>query len=240
MKVSGRSSIRTNRRISLVLCYSLVVSTVFLPLGPRAIAAGSAGNNPTGISPSSILVQSRLFGTPAKLLASLIALLQGGGGTPSVPGPNLPDLDAARQVQDQDPTAPVTSNELEETEPQRCEDCDPINHRPVAVIGGPYSGTASQPVAFNGSGSFDPDGDPITFHWEFGDGSIGSGSAPTHIYSSASTYTVSLTVTDSHNLPSTTAATNVTVGVSPTPTPTPTPSSAPTPNPGTNNASFVS
>lgn len=240
MKVSGRSSIRTNRRISLGLCYSLVVSTVFLPLGPRAIAAGSAGNNPTGISPSSIPVQSRLFGTPGKLLASLVALLQGGGGTPSVPGPNLPDLDAARQVQDQDPTAPVTSNDLEETEPQRCEVCDPLNHRPIAVIGGPYSGTASQPVAFNGSGSFDPDGDPITFQWEFGDGSSGSGPVPTHVYSSANTYLVSLTVTDSYGLSSAAPPPSANVVISPLPSSTPTPTATPTPPQGTNDATFVS
>lgn len=70
------------------------------------------------------------------------------------------------------------------------------NRNPVANPGGPYTGFVGIPVQFNGSGSSDPDGDPITYNWQFGDGGTGSGVNPTHIYSNPGTYTVTLRVED--------------------------------------------
>jgi PKD repeat protein len=70
------------------------------------------------------------------------------------------------------------------------------NRDPVANPGGPYSGFVGVPVQFNGSGSSDPDGDPLTFSWQFGDRGTGSRVNPTHIYSNAGTYTVTLRVED--------------------------------------------
>jgi PKD repeat protein len=70
------------------------------------------------------------------------------------------------------------------------------NQAPVAAPGGPYAGTAALAVAFNGGGSFDPDGSITAYQWSFGDGSTGSGVAPTHAYAAAGSYTVTLTVTD--------------------------------------------
>src|ERR1041385_2747537 len=44
-----------------------------------------------------------------------------------------------------------------------CHDAPPptVNHPPSAAPGGPYSGTEGAPVDFDGSGSSDPDGDPL-------------------------------------------------------------------------------
>lgn len=71
------------------------------------------------------------------------------------------------------------------------------NQLPVADAGGPYSGTAGVPVAFDGTSSNDPDERlPLSYSWRFGDGSTGSGSAPSHTYVSAGTFEVILVVTD--------------------------------------------
>ena len=76
-------------------------------------------------------------------------------------------------------------------------DIDPTpNNPPVANAGGPYNGTEGLPVQFDGSGSSDTDGDPLTYAWDFGDGSTGSGVGPTHVYTVPGTYTVTLIVND--------------------------------------------
>jgi len=51
-------------------------------------------------------------------------------------------------------------------------------------------------LAFDGTGSDDPDGTIDSYDWEFGDGGTGSGSSPNHSYAAAGSYSVKLTVTD--------------------------------------------
>ncbi len=70
------------------------------------------------------------------------------------------------------------------------------NIPPVADAGGPYSKEVGQPITFDGSGSYDSDGYVVSYEWDFGDGSTGSGVAPVHTYSTAGTYNVTLTVWD--------------------------------------------
>ena len=75
----------------------------------------------------------------------------------------------------------------------------PVNAPPTAAIAGtPTSGTAPLAVAFSAAGSVDPDGDPLTYGWTFGDGGSGSGSAPGHTYAAAGSFTATLTVSDGH------------------------------------------
>ena len=50
---------------------------------------------------------------------------------------------------------------------------------------------------FSSNGSFDPDVQPLTFSWDFGDGNNGAGPNPAHTYLASGDFTVTLTVTDS-------------------------------------------
>ena len=70
------------------------------------------------------------------------------------------------------------------------------NQPPVADPNGPYTGTVGVAVVFDGSASSDPDGSVISYSWNFGDGTTGSGVNPSHIYASAAVYNVTLTVMD--------------------------------------------
>ena len=50
---------------------------------------------------------------------------------------------------------------------------------------------------FFGTGSTDPNGDAITYLWNWGDNTATStGATPTHTFAADGTYTVTLTVTD--------------------------------------------
>jgi len=93
---------------------------------------------------------------------------------------------------------------------------DPSNSPPVAGAGGPYTGYVNQSITFDGSSSYDPDGDEIVAYvWDFGDGANGTGVSIEHTYNSSGNYTVNLTVTDSQGNP-TTISTYANVGVQPT------------------------
>ncbi len=73
----------------------------------------------------------------------------------------------------------------------------PINQIPIADAGGPlYEGGVGEAVALDGSASFDPDGDPLTYRWFFGDGTTGIGASPQHVYELPGEYFVTLVVND--------------------------------------------
>ncbi len=77
---------------------------------------------------------------------------------------------------------------------------------PTADAGGPYSGTTGVSLTFDGSGSND-DGTIVSYAWTFGDGTNGSGVAPSHTYTTGGLYNVSLTVTDDDGLSDTATTT---------------------------------
>lgn len=58
------------------------------------------------------------------------------------------------------------------------------------------SGQAPLQVAFNGTSSFDSDGTIVSYTWNFGDGTTAKGQSASHLYSTAGSFTATLTVTD--------------------------------------------
>jgi hypothetical protein len=84
-----------------------------------------------------------------------------------------------------------------------------VNRNPVPRPGGPYCGTPGAPILFRGGESWDPDGDALSFVWDFGDLTSGTGPEPSHSYSTMGEYAVSLTVSD--GVTSATASTRVEV-----------------------------
>ncbi len=66
----------------------------------------------------------------------------------------------------------------------------------ASFIYSPESPRIEETVYFNGADSSDPDGAIVSYEWDFGDGSAGSGQKPTHHYEKSGTYTVLLVVRD--------------------------------------------
>jgi len=66
---------------------------------------------------------------------------------------------------------------------------------PTADAGMDQTVKAGETVSFNAEGSTDNVG-IVSYEWEFGDGTTGTGISTTHIYTGSGTYTVTLTVED--------------------------------------------
>lgn len=89
----------------------------------------------------------------------------------------------------------------------------PVDQPPVAVFSASINGQA---LTVDGSNSSDPDIDPLTFLWDFGDGGSAVGVTASHVYALSGNYTVTLTVADPTGL---TNSTSQTVGANTAPIP---------------------
>ncbi len=68
----------------------------------------------------------------------------------------------------------------------------------VAKVNGDVTATleVDEEATFSGSESSDPDQDPLTFAWDFGDGAVLAGETMIHAYAKPGAYTATLTVSD--------------------------------------------
>lgn len=66
----------------------------------------------------------------------------------------------------------------------------------ASFVYSPANPAENETIYFNATESEDPDGDIVSFDWDFGDGTTGTGKTVTHQYGSSGSYTVLLKVTD--------------------------------------------
>lgn len=73
-----------------------------------------------------------------------------------------------------------------------------VTEAPVAIISVDPTTAEAAPamINFDGSASFDPDGEIVEFRWDFGDGSREFMQVVSHVYASPGTFRAKLTVTD--------------------------------------------
>ena len=73
-----------------------------------------------------------------------------------------------------------------------------INRPPMAVVDSVVFSCTGQTILFNGSASYDPDGDPISTRWNFADGTESSETNPAHVYPKPGYYPVTLALNDGY------------------------------------------
>jgi DNA/RNA endonuclease G (NUC1) len=71
---------------------------------------------------------------------------------------------------------------------------------PIAAIDGPYTGSEGGSIAMSAAASVDPNGTVVSYAWDFGDGTTGTGPSVTHTYAQDGVYAISVTVTDNDGL----------------------------------------
>jgi len=79
-----------------------------------------------------------------------------------------------------------------------CLDSVSSNKAPTLSMSISPDGTVKvgEELTFSAAGSSDPDGDALTYEWNFGDGNTGSGMSTAYTYTTEGTYTVKLAVSD--------------------------------------------
>ncbi len=85
------------------------------------------------------------------------------------------------------------------TETQPAPIIESANQLPIASFMTSSTAIVSTSIFFDARASIDPDGDIISYNWNFGDGTLGSGSTTAHVYTASGTLDVTLTVTDNMN-----------------------------------------
>ena len=87
------------------------------------------------------------------------------------------------------------------------------NGAPVAVAGADRRTEVGTTLQFDGSDSYDRDGEIVSHDWSLGDGFTGSGPAVNHAFSAPGTYDVTLSVTDDAGVSNSTSTDSLTVFV---------------------------
>lgn len=135
--------------------------------------------------------------------------------------PGYPDLDGATPTCTVDPGAQLltlqvslgdstVTGEVVKRNPRATPPNPTTSGPPVALFTtdpSPAAGGIPLDIAFDARQSQAPNGVIVSYLWNFGDGSSGSGSTVSHNYAAKGVYTVWLTVTDNNGLSATASAT---------------------------------
>jgi PKD repeat protein len=106
---------------------------------------------------------------------------------------------------------------------------DQVTSYPVASFTAqPTQGNPPLQVSFDASASYDPDGNIVSYAWNFGDGNKASGIQYVHTYTNRGTHTATLTVADDEGQ-SSSSAQQIVVGTPPVAQFTANPTSGPSP-----------
>ena len=112
-------------------------------------------------------------------------------------GPGTYSISVSAADADSDWDSPATSHPDDASEPANVTRTVVVtNADPLAEAGLRQIVDEGSIVSFDGTGSFDWDGDTLTYLWEFGDDSSATGDRPTHVYADDGVYQVVLTVDD--------------------------------------------
>ena len=73
---------------------------------------------------------------------------------------------------------------------------DAGNHAPILFANTPWRTEIGVGLNLDASSTYDPDGDPVSWAWDFGDGTTSTATSATHAWTSYGNFTVRVTVSD--------------------------------------------
>ena len=111
------------------------------------------------------------------------------GGTPKAQNSALNQLPVEQPPVDQQPPNQPSANQPPSNQPSNSPPRAnaSVNKLEVAV---------NEAISFDASDSYDPEGDALSFNWNFGDGNVSKEKTASHIFDIAGTYSIVLNVSD--------------------------------------------
>jgi PKD repeat protein len=94
-----------------------------------------------------------------------------------------------------------------------------VNRPPIVKIGPNLACCAKVETVFDASDSSDPDGDTLSYYWDFGDGTTAEGAQVKHAFSKSGVYKIRLLVKDGSGTPCGTSGVSFTATISEKPVP---------------------